>query len=131
MPSSLESPPLRRIDTEDPMKRWFSALLAGLVLMAAGTGCIGRMAVSGKVGEFNLTVVENRFARELVFLGLYIVMVYPIAGLSDLLIVNSIEFWSGENPVTGEARLARAGDSRTMEAADGSIGTTTLQPAIH
>jgi hypothetical protein len=84
------------------------------------------MAVSGEVMKFNLKVTENRFAREIVFLCLYIVMVYPIAGFIDLLIVNSIEFWSGENPVSGQPRLAQAGDTRTMEAADGSVGTTTL-----
>jgi hypothetical protein len=84
------------------------------------------MAVSGEVMKVNLKITENRFGRELIFLLFYIVMVYPIAGFLDLLIVNSIEFWSGENPVSGQSRLARAGDSRTMQAADGSVGTTTL-----
>ena len=37
--------------------------------------------------------------NELVFIALHIVPVYEIAYLADVIVFNSIEFWSGSNPV--------------------------------
>ena len=41
----------------------------------------------------------NKFVNELVFIALHIVPVYEIAYLADLVVVNTIEFWSGKSPV--------------------------------
>jgi len=99
-----------------------------LVLLAVGnSACIGRMALSGKVREFNLEVVDGRWPHEIVFLALYIIPIYPLAGAVDLIIVNSIEFWTGTNPVDGGARIARAGDTRHVVAEDGSEAISTLR----
>jgi hypothetical protein len=91
------------------------------------TGCIGRMALSGKVMQFNLSVTENKWGRELTFLVLYIIPVYPISGAIDLIIINSIEFWTGTNPLNGEARLAFAGDQKHVVAPDGTEAISTLR----
>jgi hypothetical protein len=91
------------------------------------TGCIGRMATAGIVGKFNLEVVEGKWAREGVFLLLYIIPVYPIAGAIDLIIVNSIEFHTGKNPISGQDRLARAGERRDVIADDGTRVVSTLR----
>jgi hypothetical protein len=109
------------------MRRPIAGTLLIALLAAGPTGCIGRMAVRKNVLDFNLAVTQNRYARELVFLALYVVPVYPIAGAIDLVLVNSIEFWTGTNPVSGERRLARAGDTRVAEAADGSRSVATLR----
>ncbi len=100
-------------------------LLSSLTL--SNTACIGRMAVSGKVGAFNLSVTESKWGRELVFLALYIIPVYEFAGVADLIVVNSIEFWTGTNPVNGETRLARIGDQNYGVTADGSEEISTLR----
>ena len=102
-----------------------SLLIAGLAL--SNTACIGRMATSGIVGKFNLSVTEDKWGRELTFLALYIIPVYPIAGAIDLIIVNSIEFWTGTNPISGEPRLARVGETKYVVAADGSEAFSTLR----
>jgi hypothetical protein len=84
------------------MNRRFIALFASLILLATlGTGCIGRFALSGKVRAFNMEVTEDRWGRELVFVCLYIIPVYPFSGMIDMLIINSIEFWTGKNPIDG------------------------------
>lgn len=108
------------------MKRLIASLLLVLFTFSS-TACIGRMAVSGKVRSFNLDVAESKYARELVFLVLHVIPVYPFAGMIDLLIVNSIEFWSGTNPVNGEDRLALIGDQRYVSAEDGSAAISTLR----
>ena len=99
-------------------------LCLGLSLM---TGCLGGMAVSGNVRQFNMDVIEGKWGRWGVFLALYIVPVYPIAGAIDLLVVNSIEFHTGTNPVSGKARVARAGETRHVEVANGTVSVSTLR----
>ena len=82
------------------MKKRFVALTLALAMLASfSTACIGKMAVSGAVRELNLETVDGRWERWFLFLGLYIIPVYPFAGMADLLVVNSIEFWTGQNPV--------------------------------
>lgn len=43
--------------------------------------------------------VGNKFVNELVFVAFWILPVYEVSSLADLLVINSIEFWSGNNPV--------------------------------
>ncbi len=76
------------------------AIVAGLG-MTSLTGCMGQMATTGLVTKFNLEVVDNRYGRE----GLFLLLspVYGIAGIADLLIINSIEFWTGTNPISGKS----------------------------
>ncbi len=105
------------------------AVLIGLVAVVSLTAhaCIGRMAVTREVSKFNLGVTEDKWGRELTFFVLHVIPVYPLAYLADLWIVNSLEFWTGQNPVSGEARLARAGQRRIEHGPDGSLAVTTLR----
>lgn len=43
--------------------------------------------------------VSNKFINELVFIAFWILPVYEVSALADILVLNSIEFWSGENPI--------------------------------
>jgi hypothetical protein len=94
------------------------------VFAVSSTGCIGRMALSGKVMKFNLEASENKWGRELIFLVLYIIPVYPFAGFIDLLIINSIEFHTGTNPISDEARLAR----KVIVSPEGARGESVARP---
>ena len=72
--------------------------------------------------SYNLTLNEQRIIlacaakldgrkpmpREAVFVGLYVIPVYPFCAFVDLFVINSIEFWSGENPISGEPALTEA-----------------------
>ena len=70
------------------------------------TGCIGHMGVTQKVKKGNLSLTENRWGREGIFVGFQVFWVYRISALLDLVVFNSIEFWSGENPLTKQPALA-------------------------
>ncbi|MBW5418605.1 DUF3332 family protein [Vibrio cholerae] len=76
------------------------ALIAGLGVTSL-TGCMGQMAATGLVNKFNLEVVDNRYARE----GLFLLLspVYGLTSTADLFIFNSIEFWTGKNPISGKS----------------------------
>jgi hypothetical protein len=80
--------------------------IAALAIAAMSTACIGTSGLTGKVKKFNLTVVENRYGREGVFLGFQLLYVYRVCLALDLLIFNSIEFWTGTNPINGKSALA-------------------------
>jgi len=85
------------------MKTRLVALTMALALMASfSTACIGKQGLSGKVRKWNLEQTEDRWGRWGIFFAMYVIPVYPTCGAIDLLILNSMEFWTGENPVTGE-----------------------------
>ena len=83
------------------MKKHFSIVALSLIL----SSCMGTMGLSGKVKRFNLEATENRWGREAWFLGLQICWIYRICAVLDLLIFNSVEFWSGKNPINGKSPL--------------------------
>ncbi|WP_223642662.1 DUF3332 domain-containing protein [Corallococcus sp. EGB] len=78
--------------------RWLGVLCAGVLMMHA-TGCFGSFKLTQKIWQFNKGVSGNKFVQWLVFLVFVIIPVYEIGALVDSLVVNSIEFWSGSNPV--------------------------------
>lgn len=76
------------------------ALLVMVASMGLG-GCMGQMGLSGMVTKGNLSVVDNRYGRAGVFMLLS--PVYGLAATADLFVFNTIEFWSGKNPITGKS----------------------------
>ncbi|MFM4909392.1 DUF3332 domain-containing protein [Aeromonas dhakensis] len=77
------------------------ALLAGVVASLGLSGCMGQMGLSSMVTKGNLSVVDNRYGRAGVFILLS--PVYGLAATADLFVFNTIEFWSGKNPITGKS----------------------------
>ncbi len=73
-----------------------SVALASTVLFSS---CIGSFSAFNKLKDWNLGVTSSKFGNELIFIALWVVPVYQIASLGDLLIFNSIEFWGGTNPI--------------------------------
>lgn len=62
------------------------------------SSCIGSFAMSNRVLSWNKSI-GNKIVNELVFIGLWILPVYEVCTLADVLVLNSIEFWSGDNPM--------------------------------
>ncbi|MDR2888154.1 MAG: DUF3332 domain-containing protein [Bacteroidales bacterium] len=94
-------------------KRFFvvatAALISGSVMFSS---CIGSFALVQKVHSWN-TSMGNKFVNELVFLVFCIVPVYEVASFLDVVLLNTIEFWTGDNPVAaGEVKTIR-GDKDT------------------
>ena len=88
------------------------ALAAGVLVVGIGTSaCFGPFNATRQVYAFNKDVSENRWAQEGVFLAFAILPVYGFAMLGDAIIFNTIEWWSGDNPI-GPPTMA---DARTFE----------------
>lgn len=77
--------------------RGLSALLIAVFLFGS-TSCIGSFSLTNRLLGWNKHV-GNKFLNELVFFAFWILPVYEVTGLADLLVLNSIEFWSGRNPM--------------------------------
>ncbi|WP_164007595.1 DUF3332 domain-containing protein [Pyxidicoccus trucidator] len=83
------------------MKRpspWLAVLCAGFFSTHA-TGCFGQFKLTQGIWNFNKNVSGNKFVQWLMFLVLTIIPVYGLGALIDALVINSIEFWTGSNPV--------------------------------
>ena len=77
-------------------------LTVGVITALCGsmmlTSCIGSFQLTNKLLSWNQSI-GNKFLNELVFIAFWVLPVYEVSGLADFLVLNSIEFWSGENPV--------------------------------
>jgi len=69
--------------------------LSGSVMF---TSCIGSFGLSNRVLSWNQSL-GNKWVNEVVFLALWIIPVYQISMFADMIVLNSIEFWTGSNPV--------------------------------
>lgn len=83
------------------------------------SSCIGKFALTQKMLAWNKTV-GSKFVNELVFFAFWVLPVYEVSALADLLVLNSIEFWSGSNPITEvpAQRTVKSGDHTYIIDAD-------------
>lgn len=88
------------------------ALSASMMMQS----CIGSFALFNKVKTWN-EHVGDKFVNELVFVAMWILPVYELCFTADLFILNSIEFWSGENPaLSAEAKVIDGKDAQYLVA---------------
>lgn len=98
------------------MKKKFVAV--ALLLSVIGTSCIGPFNLSHKVLAWNQTVSDNKFVNAILFVVLS--PVYAVTWFGDAFLFNSIEFWTGDNPI-------EAGIVKTVQGENGiyTVETTT------
>lgn len=97
------------------------AMLSGSVLFSS---CIGSFGLWNSLKDWNQGV-SNKFVNELIFLAFHIVPVYEIAYLADVLVLNSIEFWSGSNPIAQGKSIIDGKDGKYLVDCDGRGYTIT------
>lgn len=97
-------------------------LIAGTSLVFSS--CIGSFGLTNKVLSWNRHI-GPKFVNELVFFCFWILPVYEVTALADVLVLNSIEFWSGNNPVSASIKVVDTDHGRYMIACDGKGYTVT------
>jgi hypothetical protein len=85
------------------MKKFCMKAIGLAVVAASLSGCIGSNAVTGYLMKFNLEVVDNRYARGGINFALS--PVYALTIAADYIFINSIEFWTGTNPLNGKPHI--------------------------
>ena len=88
--------------------------LMGSVLLPS---CIGSFTLTNKLLAWNKQI-SNKFVNELVFFAFWVLPVYEVSALADILVLNSIEFWSGENPVASSSRVIEGNDGKYLVSSD-------------
>lgn len=84
-----------------------SRIGVALVAIALFTsGCYGPFLLTRKVHQWNGEVSDNKWIVETVFIVCAWLPVYGIATLADAIIFNSVEFWTGNNPLQTSAEGA-------------------------
>lgn len=94
-------------------------LLCGSLLLSS---CIGSFNLTKRVLTWNRSISNEKFVNELVFIALNIVPVYPVAVMADALVLNSVEFWTGENPMA-----AQVGEVKKVKGTNGNYLVKTLE----
>lgn len=106
------------------MKRLRYLLLVILMpVLLSAPGCLGQFAMTRAVREFNMETVNGKWPREILFVGLYIIPAYPLCAFGDLFVVNAIEFWTEENPITGDRAII-------LTQAEGQEKKETVTPQV-
>lgn len=98
------------------------------------TGCLGQNALFDKVQDWNATATNEKFVNQGISFVFWWLPVYGLTLLGDIIIFNSVEFWTGQNPisqegakVTGTTRVIEDGLGNRAELAfqeDGSVSVT-------
>lgn len=102
------------------MKKFSIPVAAILLAMSAMSlqSCIGSFSLTGKVLNWNRQV-GNKFVNELVFFAFWILPVYEVTAIADILVLNSIEFWSGNNPLSASVKVIDTEQGRYLVECDG------------
>ncbi|SNB46832.1 DUF3332 family protein [Geobacter sp. DSM 9736] len=97
------------------MKRFFALSLCLAAACSTLPGCYGKMALTRKVYQLN-GEVKDRYLRSAVTWAFIIVPVYGVSALVDFVLFNTIEFWSGDNPVAaGEKNIHYSKDGENFD----------------
>lgn len=91
------------------------------------SSCIGSFAMTNRVLDWNKQV-SNKFVNELVFFAFWILPVYEVTALADVLVLNSIEFWSGSNPMSASTKVVDTDHGRYLISCDGKGYDITFAP---
>ncbi len=94
-------------------------MAVGLVALGLfASGCYGPFYLTRKVWKFNGEVSDNKWVVEVAYLVMAgLLPIYGIAGAADAIIFNSIEFWTGNNPLA-EASAEGVGATRRIVRGD-------------
>lgn len=108
------------------MRKYF--LSVGVVLTIASsmmfTSCIGSFALTNKLLTWN-NQIGNKFLNEIVFFAFWIIPVYEVTSAADLIVLNTVEFWSGSNPIAMGIKVIKGHDGDYLVECDGKGYTIT------
>ena len=97
------------------MKKAFlaSALAAGMLC----SGCLGPSNAYNSLNNWSARATSMQWVNEVIYLGMWVIPVFPLALTGDVLLFNTVEFWGGENWIDdpGPYPGARAGAEAAEE----------------
>lgn len=95
-----------------------AATVIVLVFSLGSAGCMGNFVAHTKLAAWNQKATGEKWLNELIFIGLIVVPVYEVVWLADALVFNSVEFWTGKNPMAAASdfqKTVESGDHRVVQ----------------
>lgn len=108
------------------MKKAIVTLLcAGMIIL---TGCYGSNACYNKLHDWNGTL-GNKWLNSIVHFVMLVIPVYWIVfGLVDILVLNTVEFWTGSNPLaSGDSYFEKDAQGNSIAAVKNADGTMSVE----
>ena len=75
-------------------------LLGAAILGFGATGCLGPNHLFNTLHNWNAEETDMDWANELIYIGMNIVPVYGVGLFIDQVFLNTIDYWSGDNPMS-------------------------------
>lgn len=95
------------------MKKNALVSIAGLMIgCLVLNSCVGSFGLFNKLASWNKRATKSKFLNEIIFL--VISPAYAVCSVVDVLVLNTIEFWSGSNPMA-----ANVGKTKNVIGKDG------------
>ncbi len=103
-----------------------SRMASGLLALALVTsGCYGPFSLTRKLHTWN-GQVGAKWEREFMFIVLAWLPVYGIAVLGDAIVFNSMEFWTGKNPIDSASMNSNESRTKRLVRGDKEVRLTYL-----
>jgi len=109
------------------LKRGLLGLMVAAVLVSA-TGCYGSFEATSKIYQWNGKATDNKWANSIIMFGLIIIPVYEICMFVDFVVLNTVEFWTGSNPL---AMQAGESEMQIVQSGDKTFEITATQNQFH
>ena len=108
------------------MKKAILALLCAGILVLSG--CHGSYGLTKKLLRWNGTL-GNKWLNSCVHFLLWVVPVYEVSiGLVDFLVLNTVEFWTGSNPLAaGDSYYEKDAQGNEILAVKNADGSMTVE----
>lgn len=84
------------------MKKVFLTIALASTLFLSS--CIGSFGLTNKYYNFNQSI-GDKWINELVFFASICVPIYEVCTFVDAVVLNTIEFWTGSNPVASKTEV--------------------------
>lgn len=78
------------------------------------SSCVGSFAMFNTLASWNKTATKSKFLNELIYI--VISPAYAFTFLADEIVLNTIEFWTGDNPMA-----SRIGKTMEIQGEDGQM----------
>jgi Domain of unknown function (DUF3332). len=107
------------------MKKGIITLLcAGMIVLS---GCYGKYACFNKLLAWNGTL-GNKWLNSIVHFAMNVIPVYGIAMFVDMLVLNTVEFWTGSNPLAaGDSYYEKDAQGNEILAVKNTDGSMTVE----
>ncbi len=108
------------------MKKTVFTILMAVVAVSALASCYGSFPLARNLHKWNGSF-GNKVGKEAVFFAFVIIPVYQVAALADVLVLNSIEFWTDKTLMAESTHKDKNGREITIKRVSKDLMTISVK----